>query len=252
MSFQIKMDQFEGPLDLLLSLIEAKKMHISEIALSEVTEEYLNYIQLNQNEKEILDAMHDQSQFIVIAATLILIKARSLLPTIELTDEESESIDDLTERLRLYEIITRYSEILRAKISSNPMFFKGSPPKEKKQIIFAPHDSVTLDILGELLRELLSVVPENEKLTQQSVKKVLSLVDVMQKVEKTLQSGTTIYMREMTDRYHNAVDPLEKREAKVFAVLSFLAILEMIKKAQVVVNQQELFQDIVVTPNQTS
>jgi chromatin segregation and condensation protein Rec8/ScpA/Scc1 (kleisin family) len=74
----------------------------------------------------------------------------------------------------------------------------------------------------------------------------------MQKVEKTLQSGTTIYMREMTDRYHNAVDPLEKREAKVFAVLSFLAILEMIKKAQVVVNQQELFQDIVVTPNQTS
>jgi segregation and condensation protein A len=252
MSFQIKMDQFEGPLDLLLTLIESKKLHISEIALRDVTEEYLSYIQSLEHQKKDTQKMHDQSQFIVIAATLILIKAKSLIPTMELSDEETESIDDLTERLRLYEIITRYSELLRKQITTTPVFFIGNPPKEKKQIIFAPHESVTVTVLETILQELLAVVPENESLPKQSIRKVLSLTEVMQKVEQTLRSGGTIHMREITDRYHQATDPAEKREAKVFAVLSFLAVLEMVKKAQIVVEQSELFQDIVVNPYQSS
>lgn len=249
MNFSLKRSYFEGPLELLLSLIEDKKMHISEISLAEVTEDYLQYINTFSEEKSDLNKMYDQSQFITIAGALILIKARSLLPAMELTEEEEESIDDLTERLRLYEILVRYGEMLRKKIQTSPYYFKGNPPKEKKEIVFTPHDSLNTQILTQTLTELCSVVPVNEKLPKQSVKKTLSLSEVMQKVERTVQSGA-FHMKEVTTRYHNATTQEEKREAKVFAVLSFLAILEMVKKAQIMVDQQEIFQDIVVTPYQ--
>ncbi len=121
MSFQLKTSYFEGPLELLLDLIEGKKLHVSEISLAEVTEEYLNYLNLfseiPEEDERHKFMMLDRSQFIVVAATLILIKARSLLPTIELSEEETESIDDLTERLRLYEIVKRYGEMLHQQFS---------------------------------------------------------------------------------------------------------------------------------------
>src|SRR5574343_317549 len=107
MAFQLKTESFEGPLELLLSLIEDKKLHVSEISLAQVTEEYLQYLG-NFTEvpgEQRVTTLSDRSQFVAVAATLILIKARSLLPTMELSDEETESIDDLTERLRLYQII---------------------------------------------------------------------------------------------------------------------------------------------------
>ncbi len=249
MNFSLKRSYFEGPLELLLSLIENKKMHISEISLAEVTEDYLQYINSLSQETHGMHKMYDQSQFITIAAALILIKAKSLLPAIQLTDEEEGSIDDLTERLRIYEIIVRYGELLRKKISTSPYFFIGNPPKEKKEILFSPHESLNIKALLEVLTELCATVPINETLPKQSVKKTLSLADVMERVQKAVQSGS-FHMRDITHRYHSATNQEEKREAKVFAVLSFLAILEMVKKAQVFVEQQENFQDIVVTPYQ--
>lgn len=249
MNFSLKRSYFEGPLELLLSLIESKKMHISEISLAEVTEDYLNYINsLSQGDHNV-HKMHDQSQFITVAGALILIKAKSLLPTLMLTDDEEDSIDDLTERLRMYEIIVRYGELLRKQITTSPYFFIGNPPKEKKEVVFSPHESLSSEVLITLLTELCATVPVNETLPKQSVKKTLSLADVMERVQQAVQSGV-FHMRDITHRYHNATNQEEKREAKVFAVLSFLAVLEMVKKAQVFVQQQENFDDIVVTPYQ--
>jgi len=249
MSFELKTSYFEGPLDLLLSLIENKKLHVSEISLAEVTEDYITFInQFADPEATILSKIHDRSQFIVIAATLILIKARSLLPTMELSEEETESIDDLTERLRLYEIIVRYGEYVKKEISKHPTMFRGNPPKEKKLPVFTPHESLTANILVDVLQEVLQALPVAEALPEKSVRKTLTLADVMKRVEEAVSSGM-FKMSEATDRYRNATDPTEKREAKVFAVLSFLAILEMVKKSQVLVEQGDLFDDIVVSTN---
>lgn len=249
MSFELKTSYFEGPLDLLLSLIESKKLHVSEISLAEVTEDYMNFInQLSDPDSDVLSRIHDQSQFIVVAATLILIKARSLLPTMELSEEETESIDDLTERLRLYEIIVRYGEYVKKEISKYPTMFRGNPPREKKLPVFTPHESLTPNVLVDILQEVLQALPVAEVLPEKSVRKTLTLADVMKRVEQAVHSGM-FKMSEATDRYKNATDPVERREAKVFAVLSFLAILEMVKKSQVLVEQGDLFQDIVVSTN---
>lgn len=96
--FNINTEKFSGPLDLLLRLIEEKNLNINDIALSSVTNEYLEYIKsIKANPNELAD-------FLVIASTLILIKSKSILPTLELSSEETEEILDLKERLIVYKI----------------------------------------------------------------------------------------------------------------------------------------------------
>lgn len=254
MSFQLKTSYFEGPLELLLALIEDKKLHVSEISLAEVTEEYLNYlnvfVEIPSDDPRYAMMLADRSQFVVVAATLILIKARSLLPAIELSEEETESIDDLTERLRLYEIVKRYGELVSKKFLSTPVMYRGHAPKEKKAPQFAPHESLTNQLLVDALHDIFLALPVTESLPEKSVKTTITLEQVMDRVEHALRNGAQFSLRDATDRYQNALTPAEKREAKVFAVLSFLAILEMVKKAQVVVDQSNTFDDIVVSTYQ--
>lgn len=104
--FEIKTEQFSGPLDLLLKLIEERNLEITEISLSSVTNEYLDYIkQIESNTNELAD-------FLVIASTLILIKSKAILPTLELSSEETEEILDLKERLIVYKIFKQKTQII--------------------------------------------------------------------------------------------------------------------------------------------
>src|SRR5210317_1605912 len=91
--FQIKTEVFEGPLDLLLQLVEKRKLFINDVSLAKVTEDYIDYV--NAVERF---PMADAAQFILIASTLLLLKSKSLLPSISLTDEEEESIENLERR----------------------------------------------------------------------------------------------------------------------------------------------------------
>ena len=107
-TYQVKAGSFEGPLELLLSLIENRKFFVNEISLAEVTNDYIGYIKSItnvSNDKHIADV----SYFILIASTLILIKSKSLLPNLELTEDENEKITDLEQRLKLYQIIKNAS-----------------------------------------------------------------------------------------------------------------------------------------------
>ena len=103
-SYKIKTQTFEGPLDLLLNLIEERKFFVNEISLADVTNDYIEYIKsLGDQPKE--KQIQDVSYFVLIASTLILIKSKSLLPNMSLTEEEEENIVDLETRLKLYQIV---------------------------------------------------------------------------------------------------------------------------------------------------
>src|SRR3989344_4410007 len=95
--FKIHIEGFEGPLELLLSLIEKRKLPINDVSLASVTDEYILHI---QQQKEF--PLSETSHFILIASTLLLIKSKSLLPTLELTEEEAGDIENLERRLKLY------------------------------------------------------------------------------------------------------------------------------------------------------
>lgn len=99
MNYRFQLEQFEGPLDLLLGLIEKEKLDITQVSLAEIADQFLAYIDNNENIN-----LEQLSAFLSVATRLILIKSRALLPILTFTEEEEESIQDLEEHLRLYQI----------------------------------------------------------------------------------------------------------------------------------------------------
>ena len=141
--YKVKTGTFEGPLDILLSLIEQRKLFVNEISLAEVTNDYIAYVKtLGEESKNI----NDVSYFILIAATLILIKSKSLLPNLSLTEDETEKIVDLEARLRLYQIIKNASIDIKnnfgVKIIFSPVDRIWSEP------LFSPDSIITVTKLN--------------------------------------------------------------------------------------------------------
>ena len=100
-SFSVKTSVFEGPLDLLLELINKRKLFVSDVSLARVTDDFICYIEQYESAGRRIP-IAESAEFIMVASTLMLVKSRSLLPGLRLTEEEEESISDLEQRLALY------------------------------------------------------------------------------------------------------------------------------------------------------
>ncbi|HNZ55539.1 MAG TPA: segregation/condensation protein A, partial [Candidatus Paceibacterota bacterium] len=134
-NFEVKIGEFEGPLDLLLSLIEKRKMHISDVSLAQVADDYISYLRSFDNLP-----MDNTANFILIASTLMLIKSLSLLPGLAVTEEEKESIEDLENRLKHYQRIKELSLHIKARFGQNVIF--GREPSRESVIVFSPTDEI--------------------------------------------------------------------------------------------------------------
>ncbi len=238
MDYLVKTEQFEGPIHVLLTMIEGRKMHVSEISLATVTEDFLRYM----NEHSLSHS--DVTSFIVVASTLVLIKARSLIPQMQLTDEEEASIEDLTERIRQYQIIQKYSGYLVPLYQKNVSFSRVWIDRNP---VFAPDPELQIPKLQTLMEDLFKAFPIIEKIPEKAIKTVVKIEDMIENLTQRIQSGIVFHSRDVMEKYRNATDPTEKREAKVFAVVSFLAMLELVKKGIAHVLQQENFEDIELT-----
>lgn len=235
MEYLVKTGEFAGPVHVLLQLIQDRKMHVSEISLAAVTEDFLRFI------SEHTLSYSQVSSFIVVSSTLLLIKSRSLLPSLELTSEEEDSITDLTERLRQYEVVRRYAEALAPQYLKDPMFTRTW---QDRTPVFAPDPQMRVSHLADLLQDLFVAFPVLEKLPEKAMKIVVKLEEMIDDLRERIQHGMTLHSRDIMDRYRNASDPTEKRAAKVFAVVSFLAMLELVKKGFASVVQDDNFGDI--------
>lgn len=235
MDYLVKQATFEGPIHLLLELIQGRKLHVSEISLATVTEDFLQFVSNHSL------SYSEMSSFVVVASTLVLIKARSLIPEIELSEEEESSIDDLTERVRQYQIIQKYSEQVSLQYGKKISFernVKDTTP------VFTPDPQITGTTLSHLLESLLVAFPILEKLPEKAMRVVVRLEEVIEQLTQRITSGNVFHSRDLIDTYKNATDPTERRQAKVVAVVSFLAILELVKKGIGNVIQNDQFGDI--------
>src|SRR6185369_7145623 len=134
---QTKVSQFEGPLDLLLSLIEQRKLNITEIALAEVTEQFLHYIkQLTSVDPTTL------ADYLSIAAKLLVIKSKAILPTLEIEEEEEDAGVNLEARLLLYKQFKEVAKYLKKLDNKRKQGFLRSVSFEEK-ISFYPDPSIT-------------------------------------------------------------------------------------------------------------
>jgi chromatin segregation and condensation protein Rec8/ScpA/Scc1 (kleisin family) len=172
--FSIATESYQGPLETLLNLIEVRKMSVSDVSLVQVCDAYLAYV-------EQLPAlpMGETAQFVLVASTLLLIKSRSLLPTLEITEDETASIQDLESRLKLYAATREVSKLLRARWGKAPYLLAQRPPA--RPVVFAPgaEGEATPHRLADVLKKLIHSIPIPEKLMQASVAPVLALEDVI-------------------------------------------------------------------------
>lgn len=237
-SYRIKQGSFEGPMELLLSLIEQKKLFVNEISLAEVTNDYIAYVKSIPNlpqDKHIADA----SYFILIAATLILIKSKSLLPSLSLTEDETEKISDLETRLKLYKIIKEAGIEIENNFGTKIIFM----PNERvwSDPLFSPDPQITVNNMSSSILEVIAGVPkEKEKLPEVEVKKIINIDDIINSLTDRIQNSINLSFKEFTQN-SGAKD---KEEAKVHVIISFLAMLELVREGIIEVIQNSSFGDI--------
>ncbi|HPI82416.1 MAG TPA: segregation/condensation protein A, partial [Candidatus Paceibacterota bacterium] len=154
--YNLKTDKFEGPLELLLSLIEDRKFFVNEISLASVTDDYLKYIK-SLSEIDNDEKINNISSFILTAATLILVKSRSLLPNISLTEDEKENINDLELRLKLYEIIKRASLDIKNDFGKKIIF----KPEDRiwSLPVFSPDPLINKNNIAKIIDEVINQLP---------------------------------------------------------------------------------------------
>lgn len=243
--YKVRTEQFEGPLELLLSLIEQRKLFVNEISLAEVTNDYISYIKSLSNidtNKRIADV----SYFILIAATLILIKSKSLLPNISLTNDEEEKITDLELRLKLYQIIKNASIDVKTNFGAKVIFY--SLDRTWDDPIFSPDTQITVTNMHALISNVLVNIPKiAEPLPEIEIKKIINIDEVINSLTNRIEGAMNLSFKEFS-RSHN---PSDKVEARVHIIVSFLAMLELVREGIIDVIQNNSFEDIEINKQQT-
>lgn len=244
MGIPVKLQVFEGPLDLLLHLIEKNKIDIYDIPIVEITNQYMEYIKAMQ--KEDLNIM---SEFLVMAATLLDIKCRMLLPKeVNEEGEEEDPRQELVEQLLEYKMYKFMSyELKDRELDGDRIMYKtASIPDEVKGYV----PPVDLDkLLGDLtLVQLNRIFKEVMKRQESKVDPVRSKFGKIEKEEVTLPDKldyVTEYARSHRKFEFRAL--LKKQSSKVQVVVTFLAILQLMKEGVIFIEQDQPFDEIMIT-----
>ncbi len=184
-TYAVRTGEFEGSLELLLGMIEKREMEISDISLSSVADDYVAYIKKHKETRP-----GEMAQFIVVASTLLLIKSLSLLPNLELTQSEEEDIAQLEDRLRTYKRLKELSENIKNRFQKTQSF-RGKR-MSKVETVFSPHEGINISTLEELLKKCLSEISIPEAIQETSVRKVVSLEEMITKLYERIQKGVGI------------------------------------------------------------
>jgi segregation and condensation protein A len=233
--FAITTKVFEGPLSLLLDLIEKRKLLINEISLSQVTNDFLEFISVIEQKD-----LYKLTEFLSIASTLILIKSKSLLPQLDLSTEEGSEIEDLELRLKLLQIFKNTSKDIRGIFGKQTQY---SRLHVKKHVIsFLPTEQVDVLKMKWFIDHILHNLPKIDKKPEKRVSKTISLEEMMNKVINRVRQNMSISFKVLSK---------EHKERKN-VIIGFLAILELVKLGTVDANQQNTFEDIMIESKEPS
>ncbi len=222
MAFEIKQEKFEGPLDLLLTLIERRQLHIGDIALSKVTDDFLNYA------KSFTDfPIAESAEFAYIASTLLLIKSKALLPQLALLSEEEGNIEDLQKRLMLLQRFRELSRHIRTRFGETPAYL---PNERKVAVVFAPPKELSSALLQSAIRMMLAAIPKAEALSKVVIKKAISLESMIENLKDRITSTLRMSFKEFAG---------EHKVERVNIIVGFLAMLELIKDGLITASQSK-------------
>jgi len=234
MSYKVKLDVFEGPLDLLLYLIKKNEIDIYDIPIAAITEQYLEYLELMR----MLD-LNIAGEFLVIAATLIHIKSKMLLPPDEkelLPEEEEDPREELVRRLVEYKKFKEVAGILQDLEGQRKKMFTRDIPFEVEpgEVFF---EASLFDLIAAFTRVLKDVPKE---MFQEIIKDEFT---VEQKVHDLLHMLVVTPVISLFELFKNS-----KNKTEIIAM--FLAVLELIRLKEIIVAQKKNFSDIEIIRNE--
>jgi segregation and condensation protein A len=236
--YQVRLAIFEGPLDLLLQLIEKHQLDITTVALAQVADQYLEYIGLLPDLDPAL-----LSDFLVIAARLLLIKSKALLPRplAEPEEEEEDDAETLARQLLEYRRFKEVAAQFRRWEQAGLRTYVRSAPLSKSDLNLAPRfslEGVSLDDLSEALRAALARLAPGQP-TETIAPILWSINDKIAAIQKALTRGGRASLQSL----------LVGVTTRVEAIVIFLALLELIKAREVQVAQDATFGEILIFPN---
>jgi segregation and condensation protein A len=234
--YQIQLPVFEGPLDLLLHLVEREELDITTIALAQVTDQYLAYLaELEQRQAK------DLADFLVVAARLLLIKSLALLPRPPALSPEAEDVgDELVRQLQAYKRFKEIAALLhqRQEQGLHGYVRVAPPPRVEPQLDLG---NVTPGDLLALVQEALDALPASpvgEVVTPVSV----TIAGQIERIEGQLVAREQVPFHEF----------LSEATTRVEIIVTLLAVLELIKQNRARVRQEELFGEIVIERQETA
>jgi segregation and condensation protein A len=233
---EVKTPVYEGPLDLLLELIEKRKLLINDIALAAVTEEYIARV----NGMEHMP-MGETAEFVALAATLLLIKSRSLLPLLTLTEEENKDIKELEYRLALYQIIKDASKSLYKQLDES-MLYEGAGVE--MQPMYIKDESVALQSLLDAAHILIAGFRQHLVLPGVQVETVISIEEMIDKLRDRVTSAMRLSFKEFAG--------IGKNTERGDIIISFLALLELVKQGIIRATQEGEYGDITLESDSVS
>lgn len=242
MELTVKLQVFEGPLDLLLHLLEKNKVNIYDIPIVEITNQYLEYI--GEMKRQDLNIM---SEFLVMAATLIDIKSKMLLPKEETEEEEEDPRAELVQKLLEYKMYKCMSyELKDRQMDAERVVFKVPTIPDEVRQYEEPIDIEEL-VSDITLTKLNAIFKSVMKKQVDKIDPIRSQFGKIEKEEVSLEERM-VYLEEYAMEHKNFSfrGLLEEQSSKMEIIVTFLAILELMKTGKIFISQENIFDDIFI------
>lgn len=231
---KIKIEKFEGPLSLLLKMIEEEEMDITQINLAGIADQYIEYIKNNKNINP-----DDMADFLVIAAKLLFIKSKALLPYLY-TDEDTEDADELERQLKMYKEFLEATKKIEKMLGKKKFMFAREFNRKVALVStksFSPPKKLSTDEMKEVFKELIMRIKPVEKLEEETLDSTINIEDKILSIQKEVLEKVRISFNKV----------LRDAKNKTEVIVSFLAVLEMMRQREVMLHQDELFTEIFIT-----
>lgn len=225
-----KLQEFEGPLDLLLQMIHKEELDITTVSLATVAEQFVFYIQKNPDNI----SGEELADFLVVATQLLLLKSSLLLPDIDVEDDFSP--ETLETQLKLYRRFVDAAAQLQAKISQKRFAYVRKKSPLQIEARFSPPPLLKPEQLVPIMQDVIARLEPIVILPESTMEKTVSLHEKILHIQGLLKSSKGVSFKTL----------LANSRSKIEQIVSFLALLELVKQEEVQVNQAQPFEDIII------
>jgi len=227
--YKVKLEKFEGPLDLLLQLIESADLDITEISLAQVADQFMQYLieVENKNPDELAD-------FLVAASRLLLIKSRILLPNLHI--EDGGEAMELEIQLKIYKEYYKATKKIENILAEKKILFARDKILFDKDIIFNPPENLCIEKIKKIFLEVLKEIEPIIQLPKKSILKAISIKEKIEQIKKKILSNINLSFSDL----------IKESKTRTEVIVAFLGVLELVKQKAVVVKQEEVFKEIII------